>query len=339
MKKLLLSFAVAALVFSCKNEPKDYATVSGKVTNIDVPADSVVIFNQETNFVKKIKLNEDGTFKDTLKVESGKYTFKIGDEYGTLFLKNNDVINITTDYSKFDENLKFDGSGENVDVNNLVVSAMLFSQNTFSDEAMNKTPEQIQAGKADFEKGVDSLLAKYSNISDSLKNEFKKEMNNSYTGFSEYVAQKQALKNKFIGKPAPTFSMEDINGKKVSSADLKGKPIYVDIWATWCGPCKAEIPSLKKLEEEYGDDIAFVSISVDEPKDKEKWKEFVAEKGLKGYQLTTGSAWNSQFVKDLEVQGIPRFVLIDEQGNILDPDAPRPSSQRINGVLNDLANN
>ena len=265
--------------------------------------------------------------------------FKIGEQYGTLFLKNNDEINITTDYPKFDENLKFEGKGENVDKNNLVVDAMSYTKKYFSEDAMKKTAEELEAEKAGFVKGVDSILAKYKNINDSVKNSFKDNLNKSYAGFSEYVAQKQALKNKFIGKPAPTFSMEDVNGKKVSSADLKGKNVYVDIWATWCGPCKAEIPSLKKLEEQYGNDITFVSISVDEPKDKEKWKEFVAEKGLKGYQLTTGSAWDSQFVKDLEVQGIPRFVLIDAQGNILDPDAPRPSSSEISGILSELAKN
>ena len=333
MKKLLLSLSIVALMFSCKNEPKDYATVSGKVTNIDVPVDSIVIFNPQTNFAKKIKLNEDGTFKDTLKVEDAMYVFQIGNEYGRIFLKNNDEINLTTDYPQFDETLKFEGEGENVEKNNLVVETM-----SYTSDIGNKTIEELQSEKENFLSGFDTILAKYS-INDSIKNNFKKEIKDAYEGNLQYKLEKQAIRDKFVGKPAPEFSMEDINGKNVSLSDLKGKPVYIDIWATWCGPCKAEIPSLKKLEEEYGDKIEFVSISVDEPDHKDKWKDFVAKEDLKGYQLTTGEGWKSQFVTELGVNGIPRFVLIDKQGNIIDPDAPRPSSQKISEILKELSEN
>ena len=334
MKKLLLSLSIVALMFSCKSEPKDYATVSGKVTNIDVPVDSISIFNPKNDFVKHIKLNEDGTFKDTLKVEDAMYVFQIGNEYGRIFLKNNDEINLTTDYPQFDETLKFEGEGENVDNSNLAVEAMLYINKYSSNNELNEALRKSESEQKKFIAGFDSILAKY-----NVDEDFKEEVIKTYKEYLKQELEKQAIRDKFIGKPAPEFSMEDINGKNVSLSDLKGKPIYIDIWATWCGPCKAEIPSLKKLEEEYGDKIEFVSISVDEPDHKDKWKDFVAKEDLKGYQLTTGEGWKSQFVRELGVNGIPRFVLIDKQGNIIDPDAPRPSSQKISEILKELSEN
>ena len=77
------------------------------------------------------------------------------------------------------------------------------------------------------------------------------------------------------------------DGKKVSMNDLRGKIVLVDVWATWCGPCKAEIPHLKKLEEEFkGLDVAFVSVSVDKKQDLEKWLHFTRKEQLGGIQLS-----------------------------------------------------
>ena len=72
---------------------------------------------------------------------------------------------------------------------------------------------------------------------------------------ADYVAEYQrvydANKVLFKGQPAVPFTFKDITGKEVSLSDLKGKYVYIDVWATWCGPCNAEIPHLRKLEEEF----------------------------------------------------------------------------------------
>ena len=76
--------------------------------------------------------------------------------------------------------------------------------------------------------------------------------------------EKKELKE---GDQAPTFKYLDINGKEVSLSDLKGKYVYIDIWATWCGPCTGELPHLKELEKKmHGKKIVFVSISCDKDK-------------------------------------------------------------------------
>ena len=132
------------------------------------------------------------------------------------------------------------------------------------------------------------------------------------------------------GEPAIDFNYPDIEGNEISLTSFKGKLVYVDVWATWCGPCKAEIPSLQKLETDYhGKDITFMSVSVDT--DKEAWEKMVAEKELGGVQLWA-DGW-SKITKDYAIFGIPRFLLFDAKGNVISTNAPRPSSDEIRELL------
>jgi thiol-disulfide isomerase/thioredoxin len=134
------------------------------------------------------------------------------------------------------------------------------------------------------------------------------------------------------GSPAFNFAYEEISGKKVSMTDLKGKVVLVDVWATWCGPCKVEIPHLKKLENEFKDKaVEFVSISVDVLKDKEKWRKFVEDNQLGGTQLFAGG-WG-EITKYYDITGIPRFMVFDQQGKIVTADAPRPSEPELKQLL------
>lgn len=129
------------------------------------------------------------------------------------------------------------------------------------------------------------------------------------------------------GNISPGFNYKNVKGGFVDLENLKGKNVYIDVWATWCGPCKAEIPHLKKLEEEFhGNNIEFVSISVDEPKDEDKWEKMIADKELKGVQLLSDNGWKTDFVENYLIKGIPRFILLDDEGKIVTADAPRPSS-------------
>ncbi|WP_396601012.1 TlpA family protein disulfide reductase [Algibacter sp. R77976] len=133
------------------------------------------------------------------------------------------------------------------------------------------------------------------------------------------------------GKPSPKFvDYENITGTKMSLDDLKGRYVYIDVWATWCGPCIQQIPHLQKVEKAYhGKNIEFVSISIDKQSDYEKWKTMVIEKDLGGIQLFADNDWESAFVQDYQIQGIPKFILIDPEGNIVDANAPRPSSPKL----------
>lgn len=139
------------------------------------------------------------------------------------------------------------------------------------------------------------------------------------------------------GNPSPTFNYENHKGGTTDLSSLKGKYVYIDVWATWCGPCLREIPALQKIEEEYrGKNIQFVSISIDEPKDYDKWKTMVSQKNLGGIQLMADNNWKSKFVEDYAIFGIPRFILIDAEGKIVSADAPRPSDPMLRKTLDGL---
>lgn len=137
--------------------------------------------------------------------------------------------------------------------------------------------------------------------------------------------------------PAPDFSYEDVSGKKVSLKDLRGKYVYIDVWATWCGPCKMEIPHLSKIEALYDHKkIQFVSLSVDKKADKQKWKDFVQKGNLKGIQLLSDKDFQSDFIQKFNINAIPRFILIAPDGKIVSADALRPSNPELKALLDKL---
>jgi thiol-disulfide isomerase/thioredoxin len=144
-------------------------------------------------------------------------------------------------------------------------------------------------------------------------------------------------KNMTSNALSPDFTYTDVNGKTVSLKELRGKYVYIDVWATWCTPCKAEIPFLTKLEEDYhGKNIYFISLSVDKMKDKPKWESYVKEHNLLGIQLIADKDFSSEFIKKFNINSIPRFILIDPQGRIISGDAKRPSNPELRKELDAL---
>lgn len=156
--------------------------------------------------------------------------------------------------------------------------------------------------------------------------------------FKKEIAEKYAkLKSLAAGTPSPDFDYENHKGGKTSLASLKGKYVYIDVWATWCGPCIREIPALQKLEKDYeGKNVQFVSISVDTKKDYEKWKKMVTDRQMSGIQLVADNDWNSKFAVDYAIVSIPRFILLDPDGKIVSADAPRPSDPELVKLFDSL---
>jgi thiol-disulfide isomerase/thioredoxin len=137
--------------------------------------------------------------------------------------------------------------------------------------------------------------------------------------------------------PAPDFTYTTIEGKQLTLGSLRGKFVYIDLWATWCGPCKREIPFLLKLEDQYkGKKIAFISLSVDKQADAGKWRNYVIGNELTGYQVMADSDFKSGFIKKMNVASIPRFILIDPAGKVVDGDAKRPSDPALKKQVDQL---
>jgi thiol-disulfide isomerase/thioredoxin len=176
--------------------------------------------------------------------------------------------------------------------------------------------------------------------------------NRTMAGFNEYMArwgdymitdsQKErareiqiALFQTDAGSEAIDFTFPDIDGNRVSLSDFKGKVVYIDVWATWCAPCRREIPHLRQLAADFQDNenIVFMSVSVDRTRDKNNWKTYVGEHKQFGVQLFAGDDAEKYLMTPYQIGGIPRFILIGKDGKIILADAPRPSSPEIRAIL------
>ena len=149
----------------------------------------------------------------------------------------------------------------------------------------------------------------------------------------------KSAKENTSGAIAVDFDYENFDGGRTSLKDLTGKIVYIDVWATWCGPCIKEMPALKELVGHYkGKDIEFVSISIDSEKDYEKWRKMVPEKDVGGIQLYDPEGLNSSFMRSFSVGLIPRFMMIDRDGKIITAHAPRPTSKGIKKYIDSHLN-
>ena len=137
------------------------------------------------------------------------------------------------------------------------------------------------------------------------------------------------------GVAATDFTMQDVDGKSVQFRSVigQGKVTFIDFWATWCGPCCAEIPYLEKLVEKYKDnpDIEFVSISLDN--DLKKWQAKLAKDKPQWRQYVIPDNFNSEFATEYNIRAIPRFMAFDAEGKIITINAERPSSPDIDKAL------
>jgi thiol-disulfide isomerase/thioredoxin len=128
-----------------------------------------------------------------------------------------------------------------------------------------------------------------------------------------------------VGKPFELEFDDAIKGTNVSIKGLKGKVVVVDFWATWCGPCVAEMPKMKSLYAEYKDKgVEFIGVSLDQSKEKgglDKLKDFVAQNEIGWPQYYQGNYWQSEFSSNWKIKSIPCVFVIDQEGNLFSTDA------------------
>ncbi|MBI9057208.1 MAG: TlpA family protein disulfide reductase [Labilibaculum sp.] len=131
------------------------------------------------------------------------------------------------------------------------------------------------------------------------------------------------------GEMADDLNMKNREGVAVNLSDFKGKIVVIDVWATWCGPCKAESPFFEKLAEKYKDNsnLKFVSISIDT--NLKAWEKYLAKHEKISEQLICNRTEFEKYV----LQGVPRFMVIDKEGKIIDVFAPAPSKPDFEKII------
>lgn len=188
-----------------------------------------------------------------------------------------------------------------------------------------RTTELFEASKV-----VESLRDNVTKEDAAAAEAFLATMKNA--DFKKELEHKLALSTKLMeGKPANDFTLTDTNGQEYKLSDFKGKLIYIDLWATWCGPYLNEAPHFEALAKEYvGKEILFLPISTDST--TEPWLSYLSQhnKELQQYHssdLALKEGW--------DVLEIPRFILIDKDFNIVNAYAPRPSDPAIKALLDE----
>ena len=318
--KNLFTITLVTLLFACTNTNSNQVIVSGTITN--PKGDTIKIMMKDTSYITT--LNEASQFSISLNLNTATYlSFFHGEESTGMYLNGDESVNLTIDTEFFDETINYEGSDES---SYLAKKYMLNEKEDIYGQLFTSEKEEFIANLKKHIENIEQELT-------SLNNEvfLKSEKENNVKMIEYYLEKIEAIaKLPKIGEPAIDFTYPDKYGNEFSLSNFNSSLLYVDVWATWCGPCKAEIPALKELEHDYqNNNITFLSVSVDT--DKEAWLNMIADKQLGGVQLWA-NGW-SAITKSYAINGIPRFMLFDGNGNVISLDAPRPSSAEIRGLI------
>jgi thiol-disulfide isomerase/thioredoxin len=340
MKKYFLLFVASLFVLSCfsQKNKSTKAILSGKIVN--PLSDTVYVHNtmalKEENRVLGYGLvDSTGLFKLTIELDIPKIVNVInGSEQATVVLSPKDDIYIHVNTIYFDESIRFTGVGAEKN-NALIVLSNIEDKNK---QELFKLANQDDIDTSFLFKKLEEDSDKFISIAKEYNKEFpdigflvgsmilaenagRADLKELLLSRIETNKQLSALKS----TPAIDFSGIDIDGAPIKLSDFKGKIIVLDFWATWCGPCKKEFPAYKKLEEEYGNDVHFISVAV--WCDEEAWKTMAKSEGFKN-NIFLSKEMEAQ-IDNYLIKSIPRYIVIDKNFNIVDVDAPRPSSGEL----------
>ena len=341
IRKFLLPI-LAITLFACNNvsieptiTPFDQISISGIIKNA-INDSLFIVKDGSDDVLSTILLNSNGTFIDTLNLDKGMYEAGIGDEHFYLYLNKGFSIYLKMNYDEFDESLRFNGVG--AQENNSIATCILKNESILHDLLGNRKLDSISLSNRlqNYEEEMTKILAN-SQIDDSLIIAQQEEAFQTNIIIIKQESSNHKLITKLIGQKSPSFNYKSSTGKHVSLEDFKANYVYIDVWATWCGPCIQEIPYLETIQEKYHDkNIKFISISIDDQKNMKDWLLMVSDMELKGIQVIADNAFYSEFIRGYYIQGIPRFILLDKEGKIINPNAPRPSNTELVEILNEL---
>ena len=168
-----------------------------------------------------------------------------------------------------------------------------------------------------------------------IKQAVKKEKSNKYA----YLFEEPSISffDSQVGKIAYNFTAMNLLDEEISLSDFKGKYVLIDVWATWCAPCLESRPEFEDIASKYKDsgEIVFLTLSVDSSTDI--WKNYIKKEGVNSntQELLIIKGIDTQFGKSYSITTIPRYILIDTEGLIVNANLPKPS-QGLDAIIDEL---
>ncbi|SFZ93083.1 Thiol-disulfide isomerase or thioredoxin [Flaviramulus basaltis] len=317
------------LAFKTKAKEIETTLINVLDAFVDIPEDFKTAEKKDLNYSYLSKLN---SYEPSHAYYAEKTEFKSSKEFladlNTFVFDNREDYLLSPEYKKMVNSHYMNKVGEMIQKDSISADMAIL-------EVSKRIPNEIIRNNFLFDNS--KIFITISNDVEKFYNTFL-EISTNKEHIEELAKTYKMLSLVANGQHSPKFvNYENHAGGSTSLDDLKGKYVYIDVWATWCGPCKYEIPFLKKIEKQFHDkNIVFVSLSVDKKKDYEKWKKMVIDKELTGIQLLADKDFESDFIKDYMVKGIPKFILLDPDGKIVRSSAPRPSSKDLIDLFNEL---
>ena len=356
MQKILISLSVILLLSFCDGNKKNSSfQLKGTLSDSKAETLYLEkLGSAKQVIIDSVILDENGNFEFTnYTPKIGFYRIKTNDKnFAMLVLDSADKVTITGSVKDLGNTFKVEGSSETtifIEYNNLSKSRDIKL------DSLNKEFQLLMETNKMDSKRMDSLSAIFEGPYNSIINQTNTLMvdkisknTNMYSSimaiqaldpdkYSDlYKSLDAGLSKKFpkdknvimfhevvermlstnVGQFAPEISLPSPDGKEIALSSLKGKLVLIDFWASWCGPCRKEMPNVIKIYSKFKNKgFEIYGVSLDQ--DKEKWMEAITKDGINWPQVSDLKYWDNVAARIYNVQGIPYTVLIDKDGKII----------------------
>ena len=356
MQKILISLSVILLLSFCDGNKKNSSfQLKGTLSDSKAETLYLEkLGSAKQVIIDSVILDENGNFEFTnYTPKIGFYRIKTNDKnFAMLVLDSADKVTITGSVKDLGNTFKVEGSPETtifIEYNNLSKSRdikldslnkafqLLMETNKMDSKRMDslsaifETPYNSIINQSNIlmvdkiSKNTNmysSIMAiqaldpdKYSDLYKSLDAGLSKKFPNDKNVIMFHEVVERMLSTN-IGQFAPEISLASPDGKEIALSSLKGKLVLIDFWASWCGPCRKEMPNVVKIYSKFKNKgFEIYGVSLDQ--DKEKWMEAITKDGINWPQVSDLKYWDNVAAKIYNVQGIPYTVLIDKDGKII----------------------